>query len=243
MHDLTLLSCSFNTPLVTHNMLKTFTALHPECPVLICENSTNDETRELLKTAGVPYIVNRGGLHGPSVDKLIEACDTKYALLVDTDVIFLKNHDDIFESFKSMSLTLMGEIVGDRGGKKLHLRVHPWHCLINVEFVKRHNIKFFDMERQKSRNEKRYDVGSSFFEDIKNNKLKIADFQGNGTYYKHYEGMSWHVNRHGAQDGDIDVDESATHNNQGILEYGRHVLKTYLRETQHLDSQPLVYNA
>lgn len=243
MHDLTLISCSFNTPLVTQNMLKTFTSIHHECSVLICENSTDDQTKDVLDQAGIPCITNRGGLHGPSVDKLIEACSTRYALLVDTDVIFLKNHDDIFESFKTMDLTLMGEIVGDRGGKKLHLRVHPWHCFINVEHVKAHDIKFFDMERQKSRNERRYDVGSSFFEDIKKHKLKIADFQGNGSYYKHYEGMSWHINRHGAQDGDIDVDESATHNNPGILNYGRHVLETYLRETKHLDNQILNYHA
>lgn len=243
MHDLTLISCSFNTPLVTQNMLKTFTSFHPECPVLICENSTDDETKTLLKQSGVPYIVNRGGLHGPSVDKLIEACDTKYALLVDTDVIFLKNHDDIFQAFQDNHLTLMGEIAGDRGGKQLHLRVHPWHCFMNLKLIKEDGIKFFDMERQKSRTGKRYDIGSSFFEDIRKRQLKIADFKGNGVYYKHYEGMSWHINRHGAEDGDIDVDESATHNNPGILNYGRYVLETYLRETKHLDNQQLTYNA
>lgn len=243
MHDLTLLSCSFNTPLVTHNMLKTFTSMHPESPVLLCENSTDADTRNILDTHKIPYMLNTGGLHGPSVDMLLQACNTKYALLVDTDVVFLKNHDDVFEQFRSLDLTLMGEIVGDRGGKKLHLRVHPWHCFINVDNIKKHNINFFDMQRQKSRNEVRYDVGSSFFEDIKHNKLRIADFQGNGTYYKHYEGMSWHINRHGDDDGDIDVDVAATHNNPGILNYGRYVLKTYLSETAYLDNQQLTYNA
>lgn len=243
MHDLTLLTCSFNTPLVTQNMLKTFTGMHPECPVLVCENSSDDQTTAILKSAKIPYIENRGGLHGPSVNKLLQACTTKYALLVDTDVIFLKNHDDIFESFCLLDLTLMGEIVGDRGGKRLYKRVHPWHCFINVERVKQHNINFFCMNRQKSRGEKRYDVGSSFFEDIQAAKLKIADFCGNGVYYKHYEGMSWHINRHGVSDGDIDVDEQATHNNPGILNYGKHVLKTYLQETQHLNNVKLTYNA
>jgi len=224
-------------------MLKSFTSLHPECPVIISENSTNFETRTILTAAKIPFFQNSGGLHGPSVDLLLEACTTKYALLVDTDVLFLKTHDDIFETFKQLDLTLMGEIVGDRGGKKLHLRVHPWHCFIDVERVKQHNIKFFCMDRQKSRGEKRYDVGSSFFEDIKRHKLKIADFQGNGSYYKHYEGMSWHINRHGQHDGDIDTDEQATHNNEGILNYGRHVLTTYLNETQSLNNQTLTYRA
>ena len=243
MNDITLITCSFNTPVVTHNMLKSFTTFHPECPVIVCENSTGDETRQLLAEANVPFFINSGGLHGPSVDLLLSRVKTKYALLVDTDVLFLRNHDEVFQQFCEHDLTLMGDIVGDRAGKLLHLRVHPWHCFINVDNIKQHDIKFYDDARMRSRNERRYDVGSSFFEDIKAAKLKIADYKGQNFLYKHYEGMSWHVNRFGAQDGDIDVDQQATHNNPGILRYGQMIQEQYTKNTEFLNKITLKYNA
>jgi hypothetical protein len=216
-------------------MLKTFRAFHPECNILICENSIDNLTKDILKRANIPFVENKGGIHGPSVDILLKNVKTDYALLVDTDVIFLSNHDEIFRQFKEMDLTLMGEIVGDRAGKKLYNRVHPWHCFINVKHVKDHNINFFDIERQKSRGEKRYDIGSSFFEDIRKHKLKIGNYNGSGVLYKHYEGMSWHVSKYGEKDEDIDVSSTATHNNVGILMHGQHVQRIYAQETKHLE--------
>lgn len=243
MNDITLITCSFNTPVVTHNMLKSFVHFHPECPILVCENSTNDDTSDILLRSSVPFFINKGGLHGPSVDLLLERVKTKYALLVDTDVIFLRNHDQVFDQLCSQDVSLMGDIVGDRAGKLLHLRVHPWHCFINVENIRKHNIKFYDDVRMRSRNERRYDVGSSFFEDIRSAKLKIADYKGQNYLYKHYEGMSWHVNRFGEHDGDIDVDETATHNNPGILNYGKMVQDQYAKQTEFLNNVTLKYNA
>lgn len=243
MNDITLITCSFNTPVVTSNMLKSFTELHPECPVLVCENSTNKETQTILSEAQIPYFLNTGGLHGPSIDGLFDKVNTRYALLVDTDVIFLQNHDSVFNQFCEQNIALMGEIVGDRGGKLLHLRVHPWHCFIDLKQIKDNKINFYDDVRMRSRNERRYDVGSSFFEDIKAAKLRIANYNGQNYLYKHYEGMSWHINRFGKDDGDIDVDVNATHNNPGILNYGRAVLEQYKRETQLLNTKTLKYNA
>ena len=243
MNNITLITCSFNTPVVTHNMLKSFTAFHPECPVIVCENSTDDATQKLLAAANVPFFLNAGGLHGPSVDLLLERVATKYALLVDTDVLFLRKHDEVYDQFRANELSLMGDIVGDRAGKLLHLRVHPWHCFIDVENIRKHNIKFYDDVRMRSRNERRYDVGSSFFEDIKAAGLKIADYKGQNYLYKHYEGMSWHVNRFGQQDGDIDVDQQATHNNPGILRYGQMIQEQYAKHTEFLNNVTLKYNA
>lgn len=243
MENLTLLTCSYNTPVVTDNMLKTFCSLHAKSKILVSENSTNEETVSILESAGIPFLRNVGGLHGPSVDILIEKCTTDYALLVDTDVIFLREHINIFNQFKSQNIALMGEIVGDRGGKKLHTRVNPWHCFIDIKAVKENNIKFFDIERRLSQGERVYDVGSSFFEDVKNSKLRIADFKGNNYYYKHYEGMSWRVNKYGKSDGDIDTDNTATHTNVRLFEYGKQLLEAYLQETQYINTLSLSYNA
>jgi hypothetical protein len=242
--DLTLISASYNTPNVTENMLKSFTNLYKECKILISENSTNNNTETILKKNNIPYFRNQNGLHGPSVDMLLEKITTNYALLVDTDVIFLKDCSNIFQQFIDMDLTLMGEIVGDRGGKRLHKRVNPWHCFINVKNIKENNIKFYDETRMRSKDFVRYDIGSSFFEDIRNNKLKIGNFNGEGNFYKHYEGMSWRVNRYlnTPLDGDIDNNSNDTHNNLGLYNYGKFVEQTYLKETEKYKNLKIVYN-
>jgi hypothetical protein len=229
MKDITLASCSYNTPMVTMTMLKSFFNYHDETNVLICENSTNDDTVVHLKNENVPFISNKGGLHAPSVDLLIQHCVTKYMLLVDTDIIFLKSHKDIFNQFKDMELTLMGEVCGDRGGKALYNRVHPWHCFIDIENIKNNNIKFFDSKRLSNNNFKKiYDVGASFFEDINKHQLKIGNVNLHNVYYKHYEGMSWRVNKFGNSDGNIDVDTAATHNNQNLFKYGKMIEENYM---------------
>lgn len=233
MNDITLATCSYNTPDVTLTMLKSFFKFHDQTSVLVCDNSTNDDTSKLLQDHRVNFIKNKNGLHAPSVDILIDNCKTKYMLLVDTDIIFLKAHKDIFKQFKLMDLTLMGEICGDRGGKRLHNRVHPWHCFIDIEKIKNKNIKFFDIDRhQNNKTDKIYDVGATFFEDIKKNNLKIGNVNLQDVYFKHYEGMSWRVLKYGNKDGNIDLDPSATHNNSELLKYGKHIENLYKPEIE-----------
>ena len=232
MEDLTLISCSYNTPEVTLTMLKSFFTLHDKTDVLLIDNSTNDDTKVMLIENKVPFISNPGGVHIKSVDILLDSISTKYALLVDTDIIFLKNHQHILDQFKNMGLTSMGDICGDRGGKKIHNRVHPWHCLINVEDIKKHGIHFFNEERHFKKDGKIYDVGCTFFADIREKGLRIGDAKLQGVYYKHYEGMSWRTNRYGKKDGDIDFDSSATHNNKALYDYGILIENSYRGEIE-----------
>jgi len=225
-------------------MLKSFNILHKDVPILISENSTDSLTEGILTNVKVPFIRNIGFTHGPSVNTLLDAINTRYVLLVDTDVIFLKSHDVIFEKFKQMDLTIMGEIVGDRGGKKLHRRVNPWHCFIDVYKIKQNNISFFDEKRMRLKNEIGYDVGSSFFEDIRKANLKIGEFKGNGFYYKHYEGMSWRVGKYDptlVEDGNIDLDPNSKHCNRGLMEYGQVINDIYHKETAYLNNVELKY--
>jgi hypothetical protein len=244
MNNLTLISASYNTPEITEYMLKTFTNLYPNTKILICENSSDDQTENILKVNKIPYIRNKNGLHSPSVDLLLDSVSTDYALLVDTDVLFLKDLSDVFKTFIDLDITLMGEIVGDRGGKKLHKRVNPWHCFINVKKIKENNIKFHDEKRLKSRNEIRYDVGASFFEDIRKAKLKIGEFNGENIYYKHFEGMSWRVNKYKKNgiDGDIDNNINDTHNSEGLYQYGLHVYNLFLKEKERYNNLKINYN-
>jgi hypothetical protein len=233
MDNLTLISCSYNTPEVTMGMLKTFTWLHPtHKDILICDNSTNDETEKLLKEAKIPHIRTAGGLHAPSVDILLENCRTKYALLVDTDIIFKAPHDEILQNIIFNNMHITGEHQGDRGGKQLYDRIAPWWCFIDVEEIKKHGIKFFDRERmsKNATSARKYDVGSTFFQDIKNKKLRIGLFNGVGNYYIHYEGMSWHSGKYDPlkPDGDIDLNSSDTHNQRAYYEHGQRVYRNYM---------------
>jgi len=98
---------------------------------------------------------------------LFDRVQTKYALLVDTDVIFLKNHSAVLDQVKSGKLTLAGDICGDRGGKRIHHRAHPWHCFVDVEEIKLNRITFYNEAKQLSKSAKLYDVGCTFFEDIR----------------------------------------------------------------------------
>ena len=235
MDNITLLSCSYNTPDITISMLKSFFSLHEKTKVLICENSTNDDTVKLLDEHSVPYIRNVGGLHSPSVDILIENCKTDYALLVDTDVIFLKNHEKVFDMFKKCGASLLGTVCGDRGGKKLHYRVHPWHCFINIKHIKENGIKFFDGVRQSDKTGRIYDVGATFFEDIRKSGLKIGDVNLQDDYYIHYEGMSWRTLKYGDKDGDIDLNPLDTHNNLNLYKHGLLIESLYKERTPKYD--------
>lgn len=241
MDNITLITCSYNTPDVTLTMLKSFFKHHGPTKVLVCDNSTNNETSKLFDQNNVQYFENKGGVHIKSVDLLFDKVETKYALLVDTDIIFLKDNSTLFEKFKEANICLLGEICGDRGGKKIHNRVHPWYCFIDVDAVKSNNIKFYNPHKHFSKSEKIYDVGCTFFSDIRDKKLKIGNLNTKiaSLYYKHYEGMSWRTKRFGDTDGDIDFDSNATHTNRGLYEYGLMVEHNYKQEVEKYKDQKI----
>ncbi len=229
MEDLTLISCSYNTPVVTIGMLKSFFIYHKPTKVLIIDNSTDDLTAQELVHYKVPFIKNPGGLHIKSVDTLLDNVTTTYALLVDTDVLFTSAQDELFNSFKEGDYAIMGEICGDRGGKKIHYRVHPWYCFINVATIRKHGIKFYNEAKQFSSSDKLYDVGCTFFDDIREAGLKIAGLENTSKFYVHFEGMSWRVNKFGTVESGIDFNPEGTHNNEALYNYGLQVEEEYMR--------------
>lgn len=220
MEDLTLITCSYNTPDITLTMLKSWISVHNRTQrIVICDNSTNNDTKNLLHDNKIPYTSRPGATHGEGVNEALKLCKTKYALLVDTDVIFLKDHNSIFQQFKDMDLAIMGKVEGDRGGKSIYNRVNPWHCFIDVEKIKQHNITFFDKQRMKDSfsTSKIYDIGSTFLEDIKACGLKIGNVDLSNNYYLHLEGMSWYKNKFDGSREDTGIDFGGTHNNIGYV--------------------------
>jgi glycosyltransferase involved in cell wall biosynthesis len=209
LKDLTLITCSYNTPVVVEAMLKSYAAHHGGGPhrLIIFENSTNDDTAGMLDSAGVPYIRNRGGTHPESLDEALKICATKYALVVDSDVVFNRPITALFDIFRRNDGIIMGEVCGDRGGFLLHERVHPWFMFVDVEKLNNARISFYDRDRITSSGSegfyrhvplqtndgksRYYDVGATFFEDIKRTGFRILNCKADPDFFTHYEGMSW----------------------------------------------------
>ena len=165
---------------------------------------------------------------------------TKYVLLVDSDIILLKDIIYPFEKFKYHDLTLMGEMVENVGGKVLYPRIVPWFCFINNDNLKSHKIKFFDADRtlgSKSGSGPVYDIGSTMFEDVSNNNLNIADTPNlENKYFKHYGGMSWRTLKYDPFNGDTDIDFGGTHPHSVYYDMGVRTHFQYLKDTEHMST-------
>ena len=161
--------------------------------------------------------------------------DTRYILLVDSDVLFLRDITKPFEKFKESGCVLMGEVTGDRGGKRIHSRVNPWFCFMDLKTLREYKIRFYDHFRSKVlKSDKIYDVGSTMYEEILANGLTIADVKMENKYFKHYEGMSWRVQKYNPTKPDTDIDIGGTHNNKALYDYGLKVKEQYERDVANL---------
>lgn len=211
MNDLTLIVCSYHTPQVLISMLQSFVHFHNgELPqkILVMENSRDDETTNQLDFFGIPYVRTPGDTHSVSLDKALYLCKTKYALVVDSDILFERNVKEVYDFMVVNQGVLLGELVKSRGGYKLMNRIGPWFCLVDVHEIQKRNIRFHDQKKidvsqsqgffnniplQANNNGVYYDVGSSFLEDIMAAKLKVLAMPEDARkqFCNHYEGMSW----------------------------------------------------
>lgn len=207
--DLTLITCSFNTPEVTEMMLKSFVEMHPDSlpqKILVMENSTKEDTQKILKQNNIPFNKNRGMTHSLAMDKALKMCKTKYALTVDTDIIFMQSVKPLFDKFKEMNGHAMGQIMGSRGGYNLKSRIVPWLMFVDIEALNENQISYHDEQRiseskgffgnipiQANEGKTYYDVGSTFLEDLTNKKMTVLNIESNieKMFVMHYEGMSW----------------------------------------------------
>jgi glycosyltransferase involved in cell wall biosynthesis len=228
--NLTILTCCYNTPKEVINLLKSVKETSEDIPKLVLMNtSTISECELVFQYTKIPYFNYRGAIHGEGVNLGLKKVTTRYVLLVDSDIIFLKDYKKAFEKFKETGCALMGKVVGDCAGKSLYPRVEPWYCFIDLDQLKRHKIEFFDRERTKlsKKSERVYDIGSTMFEDCQKHGLLIGDVDMSGKYFHHYGGMSWHCNNYNPDKPDTDVDFGGTHPNKALYEHGVRVRQQY----------------
>lgn len=239
--DLTILTCNYDTPDLILNLIRSINKTSTITPnILVVNTSKSGKCKELIDN-NINHIDYFGATHGEAVNRGFEYITTRYVLLVDSDVLFLKDFGPVFDRFKTDNLSAMGRIVGDAGEKKLHSRIEPWYCFIDLEFIKKHNIKFFDGDRTlKSKSENKiynspvYDVGSTMLEDI----IKFGGFVGDvsleGKYFKHYGGMSWRIQNYNPNDIDTDIDFGGTHPHRILYDIGIKIRAEYDSDVEKL---------
>ncbi len=231
MSALSILTCNYNTPDITKNMLHSLrmTSKFKLDGIYVMDTSPESGNLQHHLTEDIIIKDLPNYSHGSAVNYGLEFIENDHILLIDSDVIFYKDIGPIYEKFKQGDFTLLGNVSGNRGGKLLHPRVDPWFCFINNKHLKDHNIIFLD--EQRTRNSRStdivYDVGSTMFEDILNADLRVANFNAENKYFKHYEGMSWRIQKYNPTDIDTDIDFGGTHNNLSLYNYGMLVKAQY----------------
>jgi hypothetical protein len=249
MEDLTIVTCNHYTPDLISNLVKSIKKTCVKVPqILIVDTGDRwveyqNNKKNKLQVAnsdmliGCRYTYLGETTHGEAVNTIMygTVIDTRYILLVDSDVLFLQDISKPFERFKESGSVLMGEVTGDRGGKTIHNRVNPWFCFMDLKILREHRIRFYDHFRSKVRkSDKIYDIGSTMYEEILENGLTIADVKMEGKYFKHYEGMSWRVQKYNPDNGDTDIDIGGTHNNMALYQYGLDIKETYKQDVANL---------
>ena len=232
--DLTIVTCNYNTPELITNLMVSIAKTCEDIPqVLVISTGEYPLLKPVKPLWRNHYIPNSS--HGDAINESFNLAKTRYMLLVDSDVLFLKDFYEPYEKFKEGGFALMGEVVGDRGGKSLYPRVNPWFCFIDLEQLQEHDIKFYDHYRTKMMiSDRIYDIGSTMFEDVLKAGLTVADAKMENKYFRHYEGMSWRVQKYNPDNGDTDIDIGGTHDNKALYEYGLKVREQYEGDVANL---------
>jgi hypothetical protein len=190
---------------------KTFKNNKPN--LLVSENSElqENETTSFCKDNNIEYISSNGRrTHSEGVRELIPKIKTKWGLLVDTDIIFRANPEDLIDKMEKDDCVICGYTCGNRGGKLMVSRVHPWFMIFNADICKKENFRF---DCQGSKHEdpnieyleplfpqnkgKIYDAGSRFLEEIVFKGYKFLSInsacknENDTPWYFHFEGLSW----------------------------------------------------
>jgi glycosyltransferase involved in cell wall biosynthesis len=237
MEDLTIVTCNYNTADLIQNLIKSIKFTCPVIPTILVIDTGKSPTNVDDMVDDVIYYPHLNSSHGEGVNKSFDKVKTRYVLLVDSDILFLKNIQKPFEKFKESRAAAMGKIVGSVAGKNLYDRIEPWYCFLDLQFLKNNNIKFFDADRtkkSKKENIKIYDVGSTMLEDILNNGGIVVNVDLEGKYFKHYGGMSWRIQSYNPENEDTDVDFCGTHPHKILYDIGCQVRKQYDRDIQQL---------
>lgn len=213
--NMTFVIVHFNTPELTTCLCSSIYKHHPDAKIILFDNSTTrpfvehslfnidykDNTKgQLINFDTVlnnypidTFIKNLNNLgsakHALSIDYVIKHLDVDEVCLLDSDIL-IKKPLDFFDS----TYITIGELSNDKqilfNNKRRMQRIFP-HCqYINVNQIRGKNISFFDANRITGIDISPldYDTGASFYEDVKNEKIKFIRLD---DYVIHFGAASW----------------------------------------------------
>lgn len=127
--------------------------------------------------------------HCKTLQYIIDNTKTKYLLLCDSDIIFTKNFENLYDTVINENKIACGFIKKPKGYAD---RLSPWFSILNLSLMKEHDIKYYDENRMFLINSNTtHDTGASFLEDCKKNNLDILTLPDDNLYYIHYKGGSY----------------------------------------------------
>ena len=215
----TIITCSYNTPVITECLLKSYYKHHPGVRhrIILIDSSDNDDTLEMLDKYDVPYVRGRKTLpkppakddwwyHHTGLDWAVNKCTTPYCLIVDTDILVRSSLIKFFTIFANQpGYVAMGEHMPRdipktfKDGKVVPIgttyvlpRIHPCFMLLDVNFFRDNNLTFSEpKDYDKLPDNERHDVGSYLLQRIYDLGKETIRIESNDKSYIHSEGLSW----------------------------------------------------
>lgn len=214
MKNVTLVSINWNQQKVMELMLKSFIKFHfkdEKLNLILVDNGSNDSSKQWLIENEIPFVSLPNNIgHEQAIDYIYPMIKTKYALIVDTDILFLKNVYDEYLPFFNDEIKLIGEYL--ISGNELISRVGAWFFFYDIESMRKSGVNVFrDAENWI------YDVASWQTEKVIEKGFKIHDVKrrneiGNqdvdiyGMVYDthiHFGKTSWDLIHHGDRVGEV----------------------------------------
>lgn len=150
MQDITAITVSHNTVGLLRNAIDSFRKFHPDMHLIIIEGSTpGNPCQEYAKTLAsdktTVAIANYNIGHGRGMHTAIGMCETRFALIFDTDVVFIKSPVEAMlammedDTYGVGYLERTGYDGFEYGAKIIHkkqgymLMMHPFFHLLQVK--------------------------------------------------------------------------------------------------------------
>jgi len=164
MNDITLITVNWNQKRALEIMLKSYVKHNyngEKLNLIVFDNGSTDGSVEWLINNKIPFISYPENIgHENAVNYIYPLIKTKYALLVDNDIIFKTNIKEHYNNVFSDKIKLIGDYILQHT-PPLIPRIAAWFFLFDIESMKLAGVNIF-----REGDNWTYDVGSWFTEKV-----------------------------------------------------------------------------
>lgn len=179
LSNISILSATFNRHDFTLSMIGSFAMTFKTLQnMIIIDNSDSvslpNNVSKIVRVIDNTNFKNTPNYHQPSknhcasIDWVLRTqIKTKYCMLCDNDILFKPAVISLLQDYDQY------DAIGEIGWDKVPpARLYPYWCIINVEFMRKHRIKYYDETRCMVDNAT-MDTGCSFLHDMQAASAKI----------------------------------------------------------------------